>query len=70
MLSKQEGMRVTGSDAKGLTNREIANHFCLSEQTVKNHFEESLVPDEAPDRRAGPAEYCAAISHRTQRFLL
>src|SRR5258707_5556243 len=24
--------------AKGLTNKEIANHFSLSEQTVKNHF--------------------------------
>jgi DNA-binding NarL/FixJ family response regulator len=24
--------------ARGLTNREIANHFCLSEQTVKNHL--------------------------------
>jgi DNA-binding NarL/FixJ family response regulator len=24
--------------ARGLTNKEIANHFCLSEQTVKNHL--------------------------------
>ncbi|HEY6944364.1 MAG TPA: response regulator transcription factor [Candidatus Acidoferrum sp.] len=24
--------------AEGLTNQEIANHFCLSEQTVKNHL--------------------------------
>jgi len=24
--------------AEGLTNKEIANHFCLSEQTVKNHL--------------------------------
>jgi DNA-binding NarL/FixJ family response regulator len=24
--------------AKGFTNKEIANHFCLSEQTVKNHL--------------------------------
>jgi DNA-binding NarL/FixJ family response regulator len=24
--------------ARGLSNKEIANHFCLSEQTVKNHL--------------------------------
>jgi DNA-binding NarL/FixJ family response regulator len=24
--------------AQGMTNKEIANHFCLSEQTVKNHL--------------------------------
>jgi DNA-binding NarL/FixJ family response regulator len=24
--------------ARGFTNKEIANHFCLSEQTVKNHL--------------------------------
>ena len=24
--------------AEGLTNKEIAHHFCLSEQTVKNHL--------------------------------
>jgi DNA-binding NarL/FixJ family response regulator len=24
--------------AKGFTNKEIANHFCLSEQTIKNHL--------------------------------
>ena len=24
--------------AQGLTNKEIANHFCLSEQTIKNHL--------------------------------
>jgi DNA-binding NarL/FixJ family response regulator len=24
--------------AQGFTNKEIANHFCLSEQTIKNHL--------------------------------
>lgn len=24
--------------AQGMTNKEIANHFCLSEQTIKNHL--------------------------------
>jgi DNA-binding CsgD family transcriptional regulator len=24
--------------SQGLTNKEMANHFCLSEQTIKNHL--------------------------------
>jgi DNA-binding NarL/FixJ family response regulator len=31
--------------AEGLTNKEIANRFCLSEQTVKNHLYRTRVTD-------------------------
>jgi hypothetical protein len=44
--------------AKGLTNKEIANDFCLSEQTVKRSF----VPDEAQDWGGGSVGYCAEVS--------
>jgi DNA-binding NarL/FixJ family response regulator len=36
--------------AKGFTNKEIANHFCLSEQTVKNHLYHSKHKIGAEDR--------------------
>ena len=38
--------------AKGLTNKEIAGHFNLSEQTVKNHIHRMLRKMGAPDRNA------------------
>jgi DNA-binding NarL/FixJ family response regulator len=36
--------------AKGLTNKEIANHFSLSEQTVKNHLYRMKQKTSAEDR--------------------
>ena len=36
--------------AKGFTNKEIANHFCLSEQTVKKHLYHSKHKIGAEDR--------------------
>ena len=36
--------------AKGLTNKEIANHFSLSEQTVKNHLYRMKQKTHAEDR--------------------
>lgn len=36
--------------ARGLTNKEIANHFCLSEQTVKNHLYRMKMKIGADDR--------------------
>jgi DNA-binding NarL/FixJ family response regulator len=36
--------------AKGLTNKEIAAHFNLSEQTVKNHVHTMLQRTGAKDR--------------------
>ena len=43
--------------ARGLTNKEIANHFCLSEQTVKNHLYRMKMKIGADDR-LGIAEVC------------
>jgi len=50
--------------AKGLTNKEIANHFCLSEQTVKNHLYRMKHKIGADDRLSIVQRY------RTQGFLL
>jgi DNA-binding NarL/FixJ family response regulator len=50
--------------AKGLTNKEIANHFCLSEQTVKNHLYRMKNKIGAGDR-LGIVKRC-----RTQGFFL
>ena len=50
--------------AKGLTNKEIANHFCLSEQTVKNHLYRMKHKIGAEDRLSIVQRY------RTQGFLL
>ncbi len=50
--------------AKGLTNKEIANHFCLSEQTVKNHLYRMKHKIGAGDR-LGIVQSC-----RTQGFFL
>lgn len=50
--------------ARGLTNKEIANHFCLSEQTVKNHLYRMKHKIGAGDR-LGIVQLC-----RTQGFLV
>ncbi len=50
--------------AKGLTNKEIASHFCLSEQTVKNHLYRMKHKIGAEDRLSIVQRY------RTQGFLL
>ena len=50
--------------AQGLTNKEIANHFCLSEQTVKNHLYRMKYKVGA-DNRLGIVRTC-----HTQGFLL
>ena len=49
--------------AEGLTNKEIANHFCLSEQTVKNHLYRMKRKIGAEDR-LGIVQVC-----RTQGFM-
>lgn len=43
--------------ARGLTNKEIANHFCLSEQTVKNHLHR-MKQKVGADGRFGIVEMC------------
>jgi DNA-binding NarL/FixJ family response regulator len=50
--------------AKGFTNKEIANHFCLSEQTVKNHLYHMKHKIGAEDRLNIVQRF------RTQGFLL
>jgi DNA-binding NarL/FixJ family response regulator len=50
--------------AQGLTNKEIANQFCLSEQTIKNHLYRMKHKIGAPDR-LGIIQLC-----RTQGFLV
>jgi DNA-binding NarL/FixJ family response regulator len=50
--------------AKGFTNKEIANHFCLSEQTVKNHLYRMKHKVGAEDRLNIVERF------RTQGFLL
>ena len=50
--------------AQGLTNKEIANQFCLSEQTIKNHLYRMKHKTGAPDR-LGIVQLC-----RTQGFLV
>lgn len=50
--------------AEGLTNKEIANHFCLSEQTVKNHLYR-MKQKVGADDRLGIVQMC-----RTQGFLV
>ena len=50
--------------AEGLTNKEIANHFCLSEQTVKNHLYRMKHKIGAEDR-LGIVQVC-----RTEGFMI
>jgi DNA-binding NarL/FixJ family response regulator len=50
--------------AEGLTNKEIANRFCLSEQTVKNHLYRMKHKVGAEDR-LGIVQVC-----RTQGFMV
>lgn len=50
--------------AEGLTNKEIANRFCLSEQTVKNHLYRMKHKIGAEDR-LGIVQVC-----RTQGFII
>lgn len=50
--------------AEGLTNKEIANRFCLSEQTVKNHLYR-MKGKVGADNRLGIVQTC-----HTQGFLL
>jgi DNA-binding NarL/FixJ family response regulator len=50
--------------AEGLTNKEIANRFCLSEQTVKNHLYRMKHKIGAEDR-LGIVQLC-----RTQGFMV
>jgi two-component system response regulator NreC len=50
--------------AKGFSNKEIANHFCLSEQTIKNHLYRMKHKVGASDRLGIVHQF------RTQGFLI
>ena len=50
--------------AEGLTNKEIANHFCLSEQTAKNHLYR-MKQKVGADNRLGIVQMC-----RSQGFMI
>ena len=62
-LSRRE-LQLIPIIAQGLTNKEIANHFCLSEQTVKNHLYRMKHKIGAEDRLEMVQLY------RTQGFLV
>jgi DNA-binding NarL/FixJ family response regulator len=62
-LSRRE-QQLVPLIAKGFTNKEIANHFCLSEQTVKNHLYRMKHKIGAVDRLSIVQRF------RTQGFLL
>jgi DNA-binding NarL/FixJ family response regulator len=62
-LSRRE-LQLIPLIAKGLTNKEIANHFSLSEQTVKNHLYRMKHKIGAEDRHEIVQLY------RTQGFLV
>lgn len=49
--------------SQGLTNKEMANHFCLSEQTIKNHLYR-MKHKIGAENRLGIVQVC-----RTQGFL-
>ncbi|GAC1615687.1 MAG: two-component system response regulator LnrK [Candidatus Acidiferrum sp.] len=49
--------------SQGMTNKEMANHFCLSEQTIKNHLYR-MKHKIGAENRLGIVEVC-----RTQGFL-
>jgi DNA-binding NarL/FixJ family response regulator len=53
--------------AKGLTNKEIANHFCLVEQTVKNHLYRMKHKIGAEDRLSIVQRYRTQVSALTDR---
>jgi len=62
-LSRRE-LQIIPLIAQGLTNKEIANHFSLSEQTVKNHLYRMKHKIGAEDRLEMVQLY------RTQGFLI
>jgi DNA-binding NarL/FixJ family response regulator len=62
-LSRRE-LQIIPLIAQGLTNKEIANHFSLSEQTVKNHLYRMKHKIGAEDRLEMVQLY------RTQGFLV
>jgi DNA-binding NarL/FixJ family response regulator len=62
-LSRRE-LQLIPLIAQGLTNKEIANHFSLSEQTVKNHLYRMKHKIGAEDRLEMVQLY------RTQGFLV
>ncbi|MGA2483469.1 MAG: response regulator transcription factor [Candidatus Acidiferrales bacterium] len=62
-LTRRE-QQIVVQVAQGLTNKEIANHFCLAEQTIKNHLYRMMQKTGVSDRLS-IVELC-----RTQGFVM
>lgn len=65
-LSEQE-TRVLREAAKGMTNRQIAEHLYISESTVKTYFSRIFAKLEVSDRTAAVAEAIETLGLKSEQ---